>query len=288
MAKPLSQIDKLRDSIEAQRAAVKDELREYLSCMDPYKFEELVLRLLERMRFTECRVTQRSKDGGIDLTASFSIGIGRIKTVGQVKRRRGAISTPVLQSFYGAMTGQKARGEVHLGLFITTSRFTADAQRWVEDSALPIVLIDGEKLAELLVEQELLVKVVPLPPALQLAVTKEHGVEPQDTGTQRSKRGSKPLFRWDLEIDDHGDFVLTGRYLADPTKSFTVRGRKVPPDGDYLAARAELHAKLVDHMRPLFPDLDEPHLNARAWSGTHKVYPAEKYASRSEGHADMV
>ena len=84
--------------------------------MDPHEFEELVVKLLERMNFIECEVTQRSKDGGIDLRANFSIGIGKINTIGQVKRYKASIGAQALQMFYGAMTAHKGHEEVHLGL----------------------------------------------------------------------------------------------------------------------------------------------------------------------------
>lgn len=97
MVSPLTPLDRLRDQIRAQREAVVKKLREHLSALDPYQFEHLIRDLLEKMSFRDCQVTQQYKDGGIDLTASFSIGITEIRTLCQVKRQRAPIGIPVLQ-----------------------------------------------------------------------------------------------------------------------------------------------------------------------------------------------
>ena len=284
LAQPLSTLDKIRDSIEAQRSHVKAELRAYLHEMDPFEFEHLIRDLLSKMSFTDCEVTQKYKDGGIDLRANFSIGISEVKTLGQVKRHKAAVGTQALQQFYGAMTALMVKNEVHLGLFVTTSSFASSAVSWVEDSSLPLVLIDGDRLVDLLVENGLLVCEVSMPAALELVAGGQ--AYDQDEGTPEldecphgveAKPVPKHQFKWNLEMAADGHFVLRCNVLADPSKSFEVSGVRVPPDGDFKPARTQLNLAIADGISPLFPGLDKGHLHAKAWSGTHRVYPADTY-----------
>ncbi|MBU0609387.1 MAG: restriction endonuclease [Armatimonadetes bacterium] len=282
MATPLSALDKIRAQIEAYRAQVKDDLMQHLSQLDPYEFEHLMRDLLEKMSFTNCIVTQQYKDGGIDLKADFSIGISEIRTLGQVKRIKRTVGVVDLQQFYGAMIAQRAKDEVHLGLYITTSSFASGAVKWVADSHLPIVLVDGARLVDLLVEHGLLVQQVPLPPALALAVPSGDEDATVTDATKETDGGSdaysgKRLFKWDLRMRRGGSFTLYCNYLADPSLSFEVSGTLVPSDQDYKPARTELHRQICDGLRGIFPDLDREHLSAKAWGGTHKIYPSKEY-----------
>jgi len=54
---------------------------------------------------------------------------------------------PEIQKFAGALQGQRARK----GIFITTSKFTKDALNYVENIDTKIILIDGQRLAELMI-----------------------------------------------------------------------------------------------------------------------------------------
>ncbi|MEN6641798.1 MAG: restriction endonuclease [Armatimonadia bacterium] len=284
MAKPLSPLDKICSSIEAHRCEVKRQLAERLAKVDPYEFEHLVKSLLEKMSFTECEVTQQYKDGGIDLKANFSIGISEIKTLGQVKRVKRVIGTEDLQKFYGVMSAHTARNEVHLGLYVTTSSFAGSAMRWVDESNLPLVLIDGAKLVDLMVEYGLLVRQVPLPSALELALTDVSVVEFVEESVDgervvkiapRVARGR--CFKWNVEMDSSGAYTLVGEFLPDPSQSFTITGHRVARSADFKPARTELQAEIVSHISRIFPELDRTHVGAKAWSGTHRIYPAQVY-----------
>ena len=62
---------------------------------------------------------------------------------------------PDIQQFVGALAGQRA----NKGVFITTSRFTQEAKDYAASSNYKVVLIDGERLADLMVEHDLGVSV---------------------------------------------------------------------------------------------------------------------------------
>ena len=74
----------------------------------------------------------------------------------QAKRWEGNISRPEIQKFAGALLGKKARK----GIFITTSSFTKEALRYASSLEQKIVLIDGKRLTELMIENGLGVSTV--------------------------------------------------------------------------------------------------------------------------------
>ena len=69
----------------------------------------------------------------------------------QAKRWEGTVGRPEIQKFAGALLGQKAKK----GIFITTSGFTKDAADYVKGIDAKIVLIDGDRLAKLMIEHNL-------------------------------------------------------------------------------------------------------------------------------------
>jgi restriction system protein len=66
----------------------------------------------------------------------------------QAKRWEGSVGRPELQKFAGALQGLRARK----GVFITTSSFTRDAIEYADRLDIKIVLIDGQRLSELMFE----------------------------------------------------------------------------------------------------------------------------------------
>ena len=85
-------------------------------------------------------------DGGIDgIIKEDKLGLDIIYI--QAKRWEGVVGRPEIQKFAGALQGQRARK----GIFITTSYFTKDALDYVENIDSKIILIDGQRLAELMI-----------------------------------------------------------------------------------------------------------------------------------------
>ncbi len=98
--------------------------------------------------------------------------------------------------------------------------------------------------------------------------------------TDRPATGTKQQFKWVLEMDEDGAFVMDCRYLPDESKSFQVRGKRVPAHSDFKPARKKLSDEIYQQIKPLFPDLPDGRIRAKAWSGVHKVYPASTYGNR--------
>lgn len=89
----------------------------------------------------------QSGDGGIDgIIKEDRLGLDTIYI--QAKRWQGSVGRPEIQKFVGALQGQRARK----GVFITTSSFTSDAKNYVENIDTKVVLIDGKRLANLMID----------------------------------------------------------------------------------------------------------------------------------------
>ena len=135
--------------VKRQALSVRENLREFLSSLDPFVFEHLVKRLLVEMDYQDVEVTARSGDGGVDVVANIELGITRIREVIQAKRHKRTIQRKDLD----ALRGSLYRFDAVRGTIIATSKYS----RGTEEAAFatgvaPITLIDGEKLIDLLVE----------------------------------------------------------------------------------------------------------------------------------------
>ncbi len=111
-------------------------------------FERLVVNLMKAMGYGDGFVTKLSGDDGIDgIIYEDRLGFSLIYI--QAKRWRPdiTIGKPDLQKFAGAMMGPP---KVDKGLFITTAKFSQKAREFAE--AQHIILVDGKKLTELMIE----------------------------------------------------------------------------------------------------------------------------------------
>mgnify|MGYP000271244268 CR=1 FL=1 len=136
------------------------ELLEQVKTASPAFFERLVVELLVRMGYggssqEAARAIGRSGDEGIDgIIKEDRLGFDVVYV--QAKRWGQPVSRPEVQKFAGALQGQRARK----GVFLTTSTFTKEAREYVEKIDSKIVLIDGERLAELMFEYNVGVSIV--------------------------------------------------------------------------------------------------------------------------------
>lgn len=142
----------LEQAISDLRAAAISELRERLASVSPSFFEVIVLDVLHRLGYGASRSDLQqvggSGDAGIDGVISLD-KLGLEKVYVQAKRWKSVVGRPELQGFYGALAGQKAKK----GVFITTSAYTVQAREFAR-SVDGIVLVDGERLASLMIDYE--------------------------------------------------------------------------------------------------------------------------------------
>jgi restriction system protein len=92
-------------------------------------------------------VTKASDDGGIDgVINEDRLGLDAFYV--EAKRRAKAVGVEELRNFVGALSAHKA----HKGVFITTSGFAKSARDYISQVGQKIVLIDGARLAELMID----------------------------------------------------------------------------------------------------------------------------------------
>ena len=134
------------------RANLAADLLERIMAKPPGFFERLVVDLLLAMGYGGSRaeagtVTKASGDGGIDgVINEDRLGLDAVYV--QAKRWESNVGVGALREFVGSLSAHKA----HKGVFITTSDFAAGAREFVAQVSLKIVLINGARLAELMIE----------------------------------------------------------------------------------------------------------------------------------------
>lgn len=141
--------------IDAGYQSLRDELIaeiiEQVKRCSPQFFERLVVKLLVAMGYggsleDAAQVLGRSGDGGIDGTIKEDkLGLDVICI--QAKRWEGTVGRPVVQAFAGSMEGFRARK----GVLITTSNFSKEAEDYITRIERKIVLVDGQRMAELMI-----------------------------------------------------------------------------------------------------------------------------------------
>jgi len=145
----------LEISYQNLRQTLAQELLERIKNNSPKFFESLVVDLLVAMGYGGSRkdagqAIGQVGDGGIDgIIKEDKLGLDAIYL--QAKRWEGTVGGPVVQGFAGALIGKKARK----GVFITTSNFSPQAKNFVNGTEnLKIILIDGEQLAQLMIDYD--------------------------------------------------------------------------------------------------------------------------------------
>lgn len=143
-----SEYQRLRQNLAAEL------IQQVKSCSASF-FERLVIDLLISMGYGGTRkdageAIGRSGDEGIDgIIKEDRLGLDVVYI--QAKRWENPVSRPEIQKFAGALMGRKAKK----GIFITTSTFTKDARDYAEKIESKIVLIDGEALAQLMIDHNI-------------------------------------------------------------------------------------------------------------------------------------
>ncbi|MDE7283572.1 MAG: restriction endonuclease [Lachnospiraceae bacterium] len=127
---------------------LKDELLTKIHQKSSDFFEKLVVSLMERMGYGRGEVTQRSRDEGIDgIVYQDKLGFDVIYVQAKGYDMDKTVGRPDLQKFGGAIPEKNAKG-----LFVTTAKFSSDAKQYADERH--IILIDGQKLAQLMIEHD--------------------------------------------------------------------------------------------------------------------------------------
>ena len=128
---------------------IKNQLIDTILENEPCFFERMVVDLLLKMGYgydeNSGIVTGKSHDNGVDgIIEEDKLGLDKIYIQAKRYKRSNKVSAPEIQKFIGAM------GKNNKGVFITTSSYTKEARKEAEKAFKNIQLIDGSKLADLM------------------------------------------------------------------------------------------------------------------------------------------
>src|SRR5574344_1421718 len=141
--------ERIDNAINELEEKLSTDLIEKLYIVDPYRFEEIVADLLDKMGYGDLEVTQKSVDGGIDaIVNEDKLGLDKILIQAKRFKNDNIIHEKLIRDFVGALSIKK----VQKGILVSTSRFDKKAIEAAKNSDKKIILIDGKKLTELMIE----------------------------------------------------------------------------------------------------------------------------------------
>jgi len=156
----LDPIEQVETGIARINEGVAAELLQRLHEREPAFFEQAVVDLIVAMGYggadAKATRTQLSNDGGIDgIIDQDTLGLNRVYIQAKRYAPDNTVGRPDIQSFVGALHGQQA----NQGVFITTGRFSSGAIEYASGVATRVVLIDGQRLADLMIRYRVGVQV---------------------------------------------------------------------------------------------------------------------------------
>jgi len=147
--------DILESSYQDLRRSLAQEILDKVKSCSPRFFEVLVVDLLVAMGYGGSRkdageALGGTGDGGIDgMIKEDKLGLDIVYV--QAKRWEATVGRPTVQAFAGSLDGQRARK----GVMLTTSQFSPEAKDYVSKIEKKIVLIDGEELAQMMIDHDI-------------------------------------------------------------------------------------------------------------------------------------
>lgn len=146
---------KINTAIQRWKHKTEKEILSILEKINPYKFEEIIGKLLVAMKYTHVQVTKKSGDKGIDVIAKLEYGFSTIIDAIQVKRQTSNIQRKIIDELRGSLHYYNSTK----GTIITLGGFSKGCEESAQISTTQTIsLIDGQKLAELLIKHNIGVK----------------------------------------------------------------------------------------------------------------------------------
>ncbi|WP_044562592.1 restriction endonuclease [Azospirillum sp. B4] len=154
------------EQVEAAHLAIQTALKADLLARilqnSPTFFERIIVDLLVSMGYggsqqdAAARLTPRTGDGGIDgVINEDPLGLDRVYVQAKRYQPGNAVHRPEVQAFVGSLVGEGASK----GVFVTTSTFSTGAADFARHLPQRIILIDGQRLTDLMVAHNVGVKV---------------------------------------------------------------------------------------------------------------------------------
>lgn len=129
--------------------------------LDPFQFEYFCGKILTTYGFRNVIITRKSRDGGIDGYGQLRVGFTYFNVAFQCKRytTKKLVGRRELSQFRGDIQGQYEQG-----IFFTTGEFSSDAKEIAfKSGAVPIVLLNGKTIVELMIEKQIAIETENLP-----------------------------------------------------------------------------------------------------------------------------
>ena len=146
--------ERIEQAWQVLDTALVEELLETVRSLSPTRFEQLIVDLLIAMGYGDGRAEMgkaigKSGDGGIDgVVNEDKLGLDAVYIQAKRYAADNIVGRPALQAFVGSMTGESASK----GVFVTTSGFSKEAFDYVRRVQQRVVLIDGLRLARLMID----------------------------------------------------------------------------------------------------------------------------------------
>ncbi|HEX5244433.1 MAG TPA: restriction endonuclease [Tepidisphaeraceae bacterium] len=159
-ATPEEEIEKAYVTIQS---ALRTDLLQRVLQNSPEFFEELIIDLLVKMGYGGSRPDAaaqlgRTGDGGVDgVINEDKLGLDRVYVQAKRYAEDNVIGRPAVQNFVGSLVGLGATK----GVFVTTSRFSSEAIEYARHLRERVILINGRRLTELMIEHAVGVKIEP-------------------------------------------------------------------------------------------------------------------------------
>lgn len=144
--------EQIEVAYENLKENLTSEILHQLKDASPSFFEKVVVEVLVKMGYGGSRkdageAIGKSGDEGIDgIIKEDRLGLDIIYI--QAKKWENTVSRPEIQKFAGALQGKRAKK----GIFITTSDFSRSCEEYVSTIDSKIILIDGQRLAQLMID----------------------------------------------------------------------------------------------------------------------------------------
>lgn len=141
----------MEEGYNSINASLAQELLEKLRSVDPYFFEEVVGKLLTAMGYGRFKATPGSGDRGVDgIVYQDKLGLDKIFFQAKRYGEENSVTARDVRDFVGTLD----LDGVNKGIFITTSRFPRDTNDILKKTPKNIILLDGPKLAKLMIEHD--------------------------------------------------------------------------------------------------------------------------------------
>ncbi|MGR3502701.1 restriction endonuclease [Pseudaestuariivita sp.] len=148
--------DVISQQVSQLDRVLQDELLTAVLALSPLRFEQLIVDLLLKMGFGGGDASSglrigRSGDGGIDgIINEDALGLDAVYVQAKRYDPSNKVGRPDIQRFVGSLTGESATK----GVFVTTSDYSREARNYISRVQQRIVLINGNRLAQLMAQHE--------------------------------------------------------------------------------------------------------------------------------------